>query len=525
MNITEQNQHQIIFQAKVIDVEDPDMLGRVRAKILYNEDESAVSKGSQWVKKKDKWNKEKDPFLFLPFLPFYFSQTPHKGEIINVIYQDKLNSTQNKFYLQGPFSSPLTTDYEEHQGAQSNLSTGARIKQKLTLRNEDGTYKPGTKGLFPKPGDVSLLGRGNSDIIVKKNSVLLRSGKMIPNKEKKNSFPQINDKRSFLQLSFFDSNKEFAGKQTDISVVEKNPYIKKLVVWNILNIENNENVFNGTVGLYSMTELEENTTKNFSYDSILNLSIGVNYSGPLEEIRFYVKTKEQVIKIINDFINSVFLNAIQFTDYPVSGGTINFQNSFPFAVCPSPTLVKTIQNSQGFKTQTELIQNINFGDIYEKIKVTNTSEDETGFFIVNSNDNMSPQFGSPTEVKKSTYEKYITTDEPKTYAIMGGQKIYFLSQDAQSDKGFVDLSNSIYGMEQENFVGPDGLSKKTFSSVRGEELIVLLKKIVAFLSYHVHNPVDSPDTVAAGNGQQIAEIQKLLDNATETILNGNIRIN
>lgn len=523
MNITEQNQYQIIFQAKVTDVEDPAMLGRVRAVMLSNEDQSAVSKGSQWDEKKDKWT-NKDPFLYLPLLPFYLSQSPKKDELINVIFQNKMYDTQNKFYIQGPFSSPLTTDFEEHQGAQANLAQGVRTKQKPTLRNQDGTYKPGTEGLFPKPEDVSLVGRGVSDIIVKDKDVLIRSGKMISNPTNPNSFPQINDNRSFIQLSFFDSNKEPAGSQTDISVVEKPTFIKKLVVWDILNIENNENVFNGSVGLYSMKELDENTTKNFTYDSIPKLSLGTNYSGPLEEIKFYVKTKEDVIKIINNFLNSVFLSSPQFTDYPVRDSN-NFQNGLPFAVCPSKTLVKTVNDSQGVKTQNELIQKKNFEEIYQKVKVTNTIEDKTGFFVINSNDKGSPQFGTPTQPKIEKYEKYEIKNTPKTYAIMGGQKIYFISQDANSNKGFIKLTDTIYGIKQDSFVGPDGFDNKTFSSVRGEELISLLEKIVAFLSAHVHNPISPPDPVAAGNGQTIGEIQQLLQAAATTILNGNIRIN
>ena len=43
MNINEANHHQIIFQAKVEDSEDPAMLGRIRAVLITNEDQSSWS--------------------------------------------------------------------------------------------------------------------------------------------------------------------------------------------------------------------------------------------------------------------------------------------------------------------------------------------------------------------------------------------------------------------------------------------------------------------------------------------------
>ena len=523
MNVTQQNQYQIIFQAKVLDSEDPAMLGRIRAVTLFSEDQQAVNAGTQWNEQTDKWT-PKDPFLYLPLLPFFYSQVPKKDELINVIYQNKMYDTQNKFYIQGPFSSPLNSFFEYFQGAQSNLSQGTRIQKNPTLRNQDGTYKPGTEGLFPKPEDVSLVGRGVSDVIVKDKDVLLRSGKMIKNQTSPNSFPQVNNNRSFLQLSYFDSNKENNGQKTDSILVEKPVFLKHIVIWDILNIENGQDVFNGTVGLYTMMELDENTTKNFTYDSIKNLSIGKNYSGPLEQIQFFVKTQSESIQIINNFIDSVFKGAAQYNDYPVVNPD-NFNNCMPFAVGPSKLLQKTAENANNVRSPEELAQKNNFENFFSSIKVSNTSETERGFFIISRNESGSPQFGTPTEIENKTYDVYKYTNTPKTYAIMGGQKIYLISQDARSRKGFITLNDTIYGIPQENFIGPEGFENKTFSSVRGEELFMLLEKIVAYLSSHVHNPVSPPDPIAAGNGQDIAEIQSLLQQASQVILNQNIRIN
>lgn len=535
MNISEQNQYQIIFQAKVLDSEDPALLGRIRAALINNEDQSSVSKGTQWDEKKDKWT-TKDPFIVLPLLPFYYSQVPKKDELVNIIFQNKMYDTQNKFYIQGPFSSPLSSGFEDFQGAQANLTAGARTKQKPDLRNQDGSYKPNTEGLFPKPEDVALVGRGVSDLIIKEKELLLRSGKMIP--AQGNNIPTVNNNRSFLQLSYYDSNKKSAGLQTETKIEEKPLFIKKIVIWNISNPENTQNTFNGSVGLYTMKEIEENNTKNFNYDSIDKMSIGKTYSGPIEQIIFYNETIEIVRNIVNDFIKSVYNETVEFTDYPVSAAT-NFQNSFPFAVAPSK-LVKKIYLESGTKIDAlnllvgndiidlggfapppfSILKNLDY--LFEEIRIDFTKK---GFFVVSSKDQGVPQYDSPTQPKTDKFEKFDIDSTPTTYAIMGGQKIYLMSQNSSSNKGVISFSDTIYGIKQESFVGPEGFENKTFSTVRGEELIMLLEKIVSFLSSHVHNPVSPPDPIGTGNGQTISEIQQLLQNAAETILNKNIRIN
>jgi len=66
----------------------------------------------------------------------------------------------------------------------------------------------------------------------------------------------------------------------------------------------------------------------------------------------------------------------------------------------------------------------------------------------------------------------------------------------------------------------------SFSTVRGEKLLELLRKIFSFVKGHVH-PIATmiPVPVASGTGQTTVEIDQLLANAENAILNQNIRIN
>jgi hypothetical protein len=527
MNISELNHHQIIFQARVENSEDPAMLGRVRAVLISPKDQSSITKGVVWNPETDKWT-TKDPFIFLPILPFFLSQTPKKDELINVIFQNKQFPLNNKFYIQGPFSSPLRTNFEESNGAQALLAYGDRIKKSPTIRNQNGGYNVGTEGIYVKPGDVGIMGRGTSDLIFKENEVILRAGKVNSIKPPL-KFPQINKNRGFLQLSYFSQNKVLKDTKTKTNIVETPLKIRKMIVWNILNLENiNPNadgstgIFNGSVGLYNLTPSEKTTTKTFDQETINDLEVGKDFSGPIEEINFTEKTFIETILIINDFIYSLFTGSIQFDNYPVRNVN-NFKDGFPFVVTPSKITYMSGAFNNSPTTSEQIIKKRNYNAIFDQIKI---DDNFNGFFIVSSNNDNLPEYGTPTSVEKNDVKIYNWESTPKSYGVLGSQKIYLLSQDSRSGRGFIDLQNTIYGIPQENFLsGENAIDSKTFSTVRGEELMSLLSKIVSFLVGHVHNPVEKPDTVSTGNGVTVTELQKAINEANDIILNQNIRVN
>ena len=200
---------QIFFPGKVIDNIDPVMLGRIRIEPQDKEFEIPKPQNedkNNFDETKDKWT-IKDPYVFLPLLPFYVNLVPEIGEYVHTIYYNKDNSNGNRFYIQGPFSSPMKTLYENYAGSQLFLSSGVRITPSTSIKNENGEYRQNfSKGVFPEPGDNSLLGRGSADVIIKKDkatgedSVLVRAGKT---NNFDDTLPKGNDNRSFLQISNF----------------------------------------------------------------------------------------------------------------------------------------------------------------------------------------------------------------------------------------------------------------------------------------------------------------------------------
>jgi hypothetical protein len=527
--------NQIIFPGEVIDNQDPTMLGRLRVKPKTKKYTEILESKTDWNEEKDKWT-DKDPFVFFPLLPFYISIVSEVGEYVHILYANKdFTQGKNQFYIQGPFSSPMASPFELFAGAEKFTDAGGRIKDATTIKNQNGSYRnaPLNKGVFPEPGDNSLMGRGSADVIIKKDkqtgedSVLVRAGKT---KEEftKSTLPVVNDKRSFLQISNFKQTNFVLPPEGLTRIVENVLIVKKMVIWDILNLETSADLFTGSVGLYNVIPSEKTNTSNFKLESILDLTIGSDYTGPLEEVKFTALPIEDVLNLINKFNSNVFNGFIDIDGYTVnSQENVNPSKTFPYVVTPSNITFKT---GTTFKFSNNITNDINNRKNYQRISdgiKLNQGMKESGWFLVFENSSGKPLIGPQGTEKSSVVTPVETANEPISYSVLGGQRIFLLSQDSESPKGKIDLSGTLYGIPQDKFIGPGKtISNQTYSTIRGEEMIKLLRKMFSFIKGHVHPMATmAPVPVAAGNGQSTFEIDLILNEAENTILNQNIRIN
>jgi hypothetical protein len=539
------NSKQIIFPGVVYDNQDPTMLGRLRVipetknlkDMLSGVDNSYLEIDGDGnvidLKPIYRWTSN-DPLVFLAFLPLYFSQTPLPGEYVHIIYMNKNADTDNKFYVQGPFSDPRNLPREFYQGAKKYLASGDRIQAQESVKNELGAYRKETsKGIFPEPGDNALLGRGSADVVVKPDEVLIRAGKVLDLKPE--VLPTGNANRAFVQLTNFSQRKVLGSQQSVIGLNENIKVVKKMVIWHIFNLDNTQNVFNGTVGLYNVIGSEKVNSKNFKPDTILKLVENTDYT-KMVEVKIINKSLDDTVLLINKFISGVFKKFIDMPEYPISNNLTKepVDAIFPFVVTPSKQTYEQGTKFAPASTVNDVAELNNYIKLYGKIKL-NAGIVKSGWFLTWENKNGIPILGQQFT---PSIEKYTPSDflaSSVSYGVMGAQKVYLLSQDSEGPKGKINLQGSLYGIKQSSdgttsspyFVGDDNsIEFKTYPMVRGDYMITLIRKIFAYVTGHVHPTATMPPIpVAAGNGQTSTEIDTILAEAENTILNQNIRIN
>lgn len=521
-----------------IDNQDPLMLGRIRVqpdvtnKVEYANSSKDFNENSTTPDVNGPWS-SKDPFVFLPLLPYYINITPGVGEYVNLFYQygDNLK-TRNKFYVGGVLSSPTNVSGENHENSRVHLDSGTRLPKPQNIKNNlspdnkndvegigRGTPQnsnqeksnsssfsnPRTKGVFPEPSDNALLGRGSADIIVKQDEVLIRTNKAT--KITNNVLPEATGKRGFIQLSKFDFTTVLGPKQLRYRLEKKDKNIKFLIEYDIFNPENTQENYRGVITVYSLPKDEPYTnTANFDVDTPLVIT-----STPIRyQLDFDNKTTSEVITLINDFI-------IGFKD-----GNINnderITNQFPFYYRPKKKLLDFVTN---INKDTNLKGTLQVGTILNNVKL-NDLDNTPGYSLVY---NIEGRDSVPIEKIKDEYSPIITTPVDETHLLMGAKKLYILSNEKTiPGKKKVKLSaDEIYGISLETIINE--IEPNTSSMVRGEELMELLNLIVKFLVTHVHPYPGLPPVPVSQDGTSTQDILKAILEAQQKILNDNIRIN
>jgi hypothetical protein len=495
------------YPSIVLDDQDPLMLGRVRARVLtdnYNDIISSIT-NPIWNEAKDKWT-ARDPFVFLPLLPYFIYQVPKVNELIYAFYYNKEYKFQNQFYIQATYSSPTLSPFEYYVGAQKNTGVGIQYKNPLPLKNQDGTYASKENvGVFPEPGDNALLGRGSSDIIVKENDVIIRAGKTI-GPILPNEIPAANNTRAFLQISKFQNIKVLDDIKSFIEEQEKVVLVKYLVEWVITNPENTQNSFTGTIYLYKLRPDIKTNSKELKVDSDIE-----NFKSLILSQEFNALTIQETITFINDFI--IKCNK----EESINGRKIFNESPFPFFYRPNNSTYSKILSNPTTTLSQVAISNLN--TIYNGIKLNNSTKVK-GYGLVYAKD----KIGYPYDVKTTTQPIFKYNNTPVTFAAMGADKMALLShQSSIPGKSKINFDGTLYGISNDAYT--DEILPNTSSMVRGEELLELLNLIVRFLITHTHAFPGLPPVPVTQDGTNTTTILSEMQNAVNKILNQNIRLN
>jgi len=495
----------IIYPGKVLDNIDPLMLGRIR--VLPKIDNEQQNEPTD----KEKWT-NLDPFVCIPLVPYYVSQVPAVGEYVHIMYATIAETKdQNKFYIQGPITRPWNNVLEKYNSAEAMLANGGDLQQAKQIRTgTEGVINANLKDIYPLPNDNAFLGRGTSDLLIRPEYAILRSGKYTtsPNTE----IPIRNDKRSWVQVSNETLEKVRVGTEP-INIEEfKDKQVKNFIEWSIDEIDITTGKVTGYVSTNtvlpssSLSLVGSGPVTTVSTFQINPVSLGFCKLESESKMVFSGLSIDETIRFINEYIKGINKNKVNISGYT----TYEIVNQFPFVFGPN---VNT--NNKRFDDDPQ-ISNI-ITKIYNKIKL-NPVDDYFGFAVVWDKNVVGPQKVTRTTIiNKTEYRQ-----NPVTYASMGGDFVYLLSHRSEKPGKKFSLANTLYGIDQDKFV--DEINPGTSSMVRGEELIAVLKKIVKFIKGHKHNILKAPAT-RTEDGADIDDIEKDLNEAEKTILNQNIRIN
>lgn len=506
----------IFFQCRVLNNEDPMMLGRIRGiKLTDNYDDILKSiTDPPWNQEKDIWT-SRDPFVFNSLLPYFVYTVPKVDELVQIVYVNKDFKYQNQYYVQNTFSSPTATYQEYYYGGNKFTGTGMQIKDPKPLKNQDGSYTDQAihKGVFPQPGDNAILGRGSADLIVKENEVLLRAGKFKGKYLKPNVIPVANQQRGFLQLSKFDAIKEELAPKVFYEFKEEVVLTKYLIEWIIINPENTQDKFSGAVYLYQLKQDSTVNSKNLTLDS----EVSENLKRLVATEPFIGLSKSETINYINNFIKTC-----NTTNVTISGlqlfPTNNADDKFPIFYRPNQLMYSLLDPSttQGLEASGIVIKNIM--DIYKQIKLTPTLQGGYGLIYAKN------KVGLPKTAVKKVVPQFKYNNTESSYGALGSDTLFLLSHNSQiPGKEKINFDDTLYGISAEKFA--DDIMPNTSSMVRGEELLELLNIIARFLLTHTHAYPGLPPVSITQDGSTADMIQTELNSAIQKILNSNIRIN
>lgn len=501
---------QLFFQCEVLNNQDPLMLGRVRARLISDNYQDMIKSFDRppWNEQKDPWT-ERDPFVFNPLLPYFIYQVPQVGELINVLYYNSDFQYRNQYYVQATYSTPTTSNFEYYVGGLKFNGWGVQFTNPKPIKNADGSYENNTsKGVFPEPGDNSILGRGNSDVVVKPNGVLIRSnkykGELIPN-----VLPVANNKGGFLHLEKFDFTKTKDKKKTYTELIEDIVVCKYLIEYSIINPENEQNSYTGFVFLYKLRPDQKVNSQELKVDSNVDNLKSLIVSEP-----FRALTLDQTAEFINGFINEInsknkFKGRELFTDESI--------NKFPIFYRPAPDFYKLVSSNPSPTTTN--ISYLFANKLYNRIKL-NVETPNSGYGLIYAQNKV----GLPYKLNRTNIQSYKYPNNPQTFGSFAADKVFLLSQVSSiPGKGVINFDGTVYGISADKYIKE--IIPKTSSSVRGEELMELLNLIVSFLLTHTHNYPMLPPNPKSYAGVTAEDVLTEIQNATNKILNANIRLN
>ena len=144
-----------IYYGEVISIDDPTDGGKIQVKILGLDNKTANADL---------------PYCY-PLLPKFFHLYPQVGEMVRVFIEDIRYPERSRFWLGSVISQPQRIGFDSIYTAFSTTNVALTIPEPAV-----STY-PDAVGVFPLKTDVAIVGKVNTDVILRINEVHIRAGK------------------------------------------------------------------------------------------------------------------------------------------------------------------------------------------------------------------------------------------------------------------------------------------------------------------------------------------------------------
>jgi hypothetical protein len=503
----------IIDIAICVDNIDPKGMGRIRC-VRYNdyvgEKENSI--------KYEKWS-QNDPFIASPFLPNNINFIPENGQSVKLLNYNTDNENINLEYIAGPFTTQFDFNGQTFSQQIENTTYGVATKHRGDVKNPNGELiKNKSDNSFAKDKDFAIYGKYGSDLLFTENGLQLRGGKLLSkeaasylNRETMLTHPLMADKSSRLYLKKFPKKMILGNRKVKKTNVEVKS-IKTIVEYDIEGTLSN--ITGITLNVYSVKSEYGNTFKSnfFTESTSIPMSsvklINTDDTNSTVTFRENVASIDEAYKEIRDKIFSIHDKGL---------GELNtlYENQDD----RHPIFFRPKIGGNLTKVGMTSTEEFNKKVILDKISVSRVGP--TSGLIWSAN-----RVKVPSSVKEylQDFLQVVQNSPEQTFATLTSDEIYFLSTDLGSNESenpinFKSLDK--YDYTQEDYVR--NIKPKTFSTVRGENLLRLLRSMILVIFTHRHNPlkpiIGQPDYA---DGEELKKLYQTLEN---DILNKSIRIN
>jgi len=144
-----------IYYGEVISIDDETEGGRIRVRIQGFDNKTA---------------NEDLPWCY-PMLPKFFHLYPQVGEMVRIFLENVKYPERSRFWLGSIISQPQKIGFDSIYTALSTTNFG------LTVPEPAPSTYPDAVGVYPLKTDVAIIGKVNTDVILRINEVHIRAGK------------------------------------------------------------------------------------------------------------------------------------------------------------------------------------------------------------------------------------------------------------------------------------------------------------------------------------------------------------